>query len=459
MHTSLSLSNTVPTLAEGDNSAILLNEGCFCISLDQVALRRALESELGSAEVFALIEERCPNLFAAQPVFVSAAHRESMAQLIEAIESVIALPSFREEILADSPVIARHDPGGAKGVFFGYDFHIDRHGVGLIEINTNAGGAMLNAALARAQRACCPEVQELLPPTGTSASLEQRVIAMFRAEWALSQRGHPLRTIAIVDQAPERQYLYPEFLLFQQLFQRHGMQAVIVDPTALTLHGGKLWHGDLAIDLIYNRLTDFLLEAPGHATLRAAYLEHAAVLTPHPQAYALYANKRNLALLTDPGRLTALGVPAATQAILLAGIPRTEIVGAANAGRLWAERRRLFFKPMTGFGSRAAYRGDKLTRRVWQEILAGDYVAQAMVAPGERAIEWQDAPQVLKFDVRNYVYDGAVQWLAARLYQGQATNFRTPGGGFAPVYSLVEPGARAVTDFEAGAGTCAKHAP
>jgi hypothetical protein len=41
---------------------------------------------------------------------------------------------------------------------------------------------------------------------------------------------------------------------------------------------------------------------------------------------------------------------------------------------------------------------------------------------------------VLKFDVRDYAYDGAVQWVAARLYQGQTTNFRTPGGGFAPVY-------------------------
>ncbi len=27
-----------------------------------------------------------------------------------------------------------------------------------------------------------------------------------------------------------------------------------------------------------------------------------------------------------------------------------------------------------------------------------------------------------------------MQWVAARLYQGQTTNFRTPGGGFAPVY-------------------------
>ena len=28
-----------------------------------------------------------------------------------------------------------------------------------------------------------------------------------------------------------------------------------------------------------------------------------------------------------------------------------------------------------------------------------------------------------------YAYAGAVQWVAARLYQGQTTNFRTPGGG------------------------------
>jgi hypothetical protein len=55
------------------------------------------------------------------------------------------------------------------------------------------------------------------------------------------------------------------------------------------------------------------------------------------------------------------------------------------------------------------------------------------VLPGERPVA-ADAP-ALKFDLRNYVYDGEVQWVAARLYQGQTTNFRTPGGGFAPVYA------------------------
>jgi hypothetical protein len=34
------------------------------------------------------------------------------------------------------------------------------------------------------------------------------------------------------------------------------------------------------------------------------------------------------------------------------------------------------------------------------------------------------------------VYRGRVQLISARLYQGQTTNFRTPGGGFAPVLTV-----------------------
>lgn len=79
------------------------------------------------------------------------------------------------------------------------------------------------------------------------------------------------------------------------------------------------------------------------------------------------------------------------------------------------QRRQLFFKPAKGFGARAAYRGDKLTRRVWGEILAGDFVAQALVLPGERLIEVDGIRTALKFDLRAYTYDNAVQLLAARM--------------------------------------------
>ena len=170
--------------------------------------------------------------------------------------------------------------------------------------------------------------------------------------------------------------------------------------------------------------------------LRAAYLAHAIVLTPHPQAHALFADKRNLALLSDAAELRALGVPRKIQEVLLANILPTKLVDAADGKRLWSERRRLFFKPTASFGGRAAYRGDKITKRVWQDILAGDYVARSIMAPGDRVIGSHEKPELLKFDLPLYAYGGAVQWTAARMYQGQTTNFRTPGGGFAPVYSL-----------------------
>ncbi len=432
---------SLPHLAAPLGAIDALNSECFCLSLDQAALTRALDSELGQPGLSAMVSERCPYLFAALPVFVATPQLQRMARVVQAVETVVALPAYREQVLADAPAIARLGTSGPRGVFFGYDFHLDQGHLGLIEINTNAGGAMLNAVLARAHRACCAAMGAMVPTLASVATFEQGIVEMFRAEWRLSGRARPLASIAIVDEAPEQQYLYPEFLLFQQLFERHGLRAVITGPTSLEWRDGRLWHGDLAIDLVYNRLTDFYLEQAGRAALREAYLQQGVVLTPNPQLHALYADKRRLALFSDAGRLRALGVPETTQQVLLEHVPHTEVVDAADAQRLWDARRGLFFKPMAGFGSRAAYRGDKLTKRVWQDILAGDYVAQAIVAPGQRMVDEHDAERTkktMKFDLRAYAYDGAVQWVAARVYQGQTTNFRTPGGGFAPVYSTTD---------------------
>jgi uncharacterized circularly permuted ATP-grasp superfamily protein len=246
----------------------------------------------------------------------------------------------------------------------------------------------------------------------------------------------PLARIAIVDESPQEQYLAPEFLLFQHLFERHGIPAIICDPEDLSFQDGALWRGEERIGLVYNRLTDFGLEAGNAAVLREAYLSGAVVVTPHPRAHALYADKRNLIALTDDAALAAFGVAAAMREILLSGIPRTEAVARDRAEALWQRRKQLFFKPAAGYGSRAAYRGDKVTRRVFEDILDGTYVAQALVPPSERRIEVDETPVDLKVDLRNYVYRGRVQLISARLYQGQTTNFRTPGGGFAPVLTV-----------------------
>lgn len=432
---------SMPLAVLTDRFPEALNLACFCFSLDQDALVRSLEGERGHPGLAALLREHCPHVFAQQPVFVARRHLDAAARVVAAIEQVVALPAYREAALAAAPATARPPLPQPPGVFFGYDFHLAGDHLGLIEINTNAGGAMLNAVLARAQRACCADVAPLLPSHASIDTFEAAITAMFEAEWQAADRSAPLQTIAIVDNDPPTQYLYPEFLLFAELFERRGWRTVIANPAALQWRDGRLHHGHLAIDLVYNRLTDFYLAQPVSQPLRAAWQAGAVVLTPHPQAHALYADKRHLATFCDPARLRALGASAEVIATLQQHVPHTEYVDAAHAERLWAARRSLFFKPAAGFGSRAAYRGDKLTRKVWQQVLtSGDYIAQAYVAPGQRSLDDAANTTPMKFDLRAYAYAGQVQWVAARLYQGQTTNFRTPGGGFAPVFTMPRPG-------------------
>jgi hypothetical protein len=118
-------------------------------------------------------------------------------------------------------------------------------------------------------------------------------------------------------------------------------------------------------------------------------------------------------------------------ASLTRAIPRT--LNVEEPGQpWWDERKQWFFKPSAGFGSRGTYRGDKITRRAFADVMRGNYIAQRFTPPGER----RGAQGDFKIDVRSYVYEGTTQLMSARLYQGQTTNFRTVGGGFAPVYKL-----------------------
>ncbi len=424
---------TFPSAGDAARLALALNRHCACRSLDLERLRRQLEAEPALLGLAAEITRSRPHLFSATAVFIPPATLQAMAELVAAIEAVVALPGFRAEALRRAPAIAQLDHG-PLGVFMGFDFHLGDDGPQLIEINTNAGGALLNRALAHAQQACCAQIEPYLRPTADLDTLDAVWLRMFLHEWQRQRGGGRPARIAIVDEAPAQQYLHPEFLLFQHLFRSAGIEAVIADPAELDWRGGRLLHDGQAIDLVYNRLTDFYLESPALAPLRAAFEAGAVVLTPHPRAHALYADKRNLALLSDPERLAALAVPAAVIDRLAAGIPRTLEVTAERAEALWASRRGLFFKPATGFGSRATYRGDKLTQRVWQHIVAGGYVAQAIALPSERRVNIDGADSDLKLDVRAYAYAGQIQLVAARLYMGQTTNFRTPGGGFAPVF-------------------------
>ena len=409
------------------SSVEALNHACFCIGVDQVALHSELELALGTHGLPKGLINSHPHLFSVLPVYLTRQHVRQIANVASAIQEVTGLPAYQAAVMAWAPDIARFDPGSPGGLL-GLDFHLGADGPRLIEINTNPGGALLNVILGRALRACMPALT--MPPTDP-ARMEDAVLASLLTEWRMQRAGLPLEFVVILDEDPTQQYLYPEFVLFRELFRRHGYRAEICGPEQLIHKQGRLWLDENPVDLVYNRLTDFTLQQSPHQMLRAAYLAGEVVLSPHPRAHALYADKRNLSVLGDSDFLRASGTSQTSIDILMAAVPPTRLLTPENREAMWAGRRQLFFKPAAGFGSKASYRGDKLTRRVWDEIGRGVYVAQQIVVPSERHVSPQSAP--LKVDIRCYAYRGDVLLYAARMYQGQTTNFRTPGGGFAPV--------------------------
>jgi len=417
-----------------DSLANSLNRHCHCISVNQDVLQASLEIRLGEAGAWSRLQESHPHLLADSPVFISHRQIRQMQELIEAIERVVSLETFREQVLSWAPPIARHNPG-AHGVFFGYDFHLTNDGPQLIEINTNAGGALLLQQVASAQQACCNEVENFVTGRVDTADLEMTFVEMFRDELRAQLPGRELRRVAVVDENPAEQYLSPEFTLFARMFEHHGIKAIVTGPEAFTLEDGQLLVDEKPVDLVYNRLTDFYLQSPACAVLSRAYRQEAAVITPSPYTHAMYANKRNLTVLCDPDWLRELGVDAVTVETLQRSVPKTELVTTENADSLWSERKRLFFKPVWGFGSRGTYKGAKLTRKTWDAIVGADYIAQQLVAPSERLIVRDGNEHALKLDVRCYTYRGEIQLLGARMYRGQTTNFRTDGGGLAAVFT------------------------
>src|SRR5262245_19829938 len=317
----------------------------------------------------------------------------------------------------------------------GYDFHLTPAGPRLIEINTNAGGALVNglhtAALCEPARLACL-CADLLPVE----RMEERLVAQFTAEYqAVHGAGAKPRRIAIADEAPTQQFLRAEFALMRGLLGRAGFETHVCDTAELVAggEGGVALHG-APVDLVYLRDTDFTLEAPRSAALRDAYLMRRVVVTPAPREHFLIADKRRLAWLSDPATLAELGATPAEAALLTEVVPETRLVAELDPESLWRERARWVLKPATAFGSRAVCRGDKISRKRFDEVrVVPGYVAQRHAPPGELRVETSEGPREMKFDVRAYAYRDEVLLLGARVYQGQVTNLRSPGGGFSAI--------------------------
>jgi len=365
-------------------------------------------------------------------------HFAAIQRTVRLLFSLARTQAYQAALAELSDEVTRHEPGNF-GVFMGYDFHVTPDGPRLIEVNTNAGGALLNglhtAALCDPEKLACV-CSELL----SVDDLERDLVDTFRAELAAAKRaggdaGDELQRVAIVDDAPGQQFLASEFELFRALFARAGIEARVADTRELALRpGGGLALGDWPVQLVYLRDTDFALASERTRALRAAYLANRVVVTPSPREHFLLADKRRLALFSSRERLAALGMDASDARFLSEVIPETRLLAELGAERAWAERASWVFKPAAAFGSRAVYRGDKISRKKFSEIVAEPgYVAQRHAPPGLVHVETTEGPREMKFDVRAYAYRDRVLLLGARVYQGQVTNLRSPGGGFSAI--------------------------
>ncbi len=303
------------------------------------------------------------------------------------------------------------DPGN-KAMAMSYDFHVNEDGdLKLIEINTNASFLLLGYEMYQMREVALPVLDF------SHTSIRNMVLQELQLQGKPVAQPH----IAIIDEDPSAQRLYIEFLAYQELFTSLGWSSKILDYRE-PLHD---------VDFIYNRHTDFMLT--GSENLRRLFLDRSVCISPNPFEYLMLADKQRLADWSRPGFFEEMNLSLPQIQILRRMLPICLELNSHNIDEVWEMRKKLFFKPKRAFGAKLSYRGASVSRKHFTEFLDQDMIAQEYIPAPELIFETPEGPQKFKYDLRCYAYQGELQLVVARIYQGQVTNLRTPHGGFACV--------------------------
>ena len=305
-----------------------------------------------------------------------------------------------------------------------YDFHLAGDIPRLIEVNTNAGGGLL------ACMACDPSLTIDRP--AVPDKLKATVLQMFADEFRAFSAGHRQKpeSVVIVDDNPPGQYLYPEMCAFAELFTSWGAVSGLTAPETLDFNAEGLRFGGRPVEMLYNRHCDFYLETDAMAGIRSAYLNGQVCLTPNPHMYGLLADKRRLALWSSSQNLCDWALTPEERDLIALVLPNSALLADLDLAQTWTERKRHAFKPVDSFGSRGVLMGEKISRKRFDELPLETTLAQELVPPSMTEVPGYG---VMKTDFRLFAYRDRVLGITARLYRGQVTNMRTPGGGFARV--------------------------
>lgn len=342
--------------------------------------------------------------------------RTDLAQILKFIKIIDRLKRDQNYIKGISlPPIAQH-PIPNSSVFTCYDFHITEAGPKLIEINTNAAFYIWSAMITELQSSRFDVY---------GSDYVKSIHDMFAAE----TKSLAAPSIAIMDEAPLKQKAYSEFLAYKSLFESWGWPTKICDAKDLQWNHAELLVEDTPVNFIYNRHTDFYMESAELANLRHAYLADKVVCSPNPHEYGLIADKMRMVDI----RKFATNLPLDEKELVLKIIPKCGLIQDLEDKDSKTGRKNYFFKPLRSHGGKAVYDGSSISNKVFSEILERDYLFQEAIPPAQLTT---DNGEKWKWDLRVYAYNDKVQLIIARLYAGQMTNTRTPGGGGAVVNLL-----------------------
>ncbi len=314
-------------------------------------------------------------------------------------------PDYLAGLKSELPQAAGIEPE-TPSVLMGYDFHLTPDGPKLIEINNNAGGLYIGDGRWLPQ----PELPEW------HESLTTRLGHMFPAAW---------RHIAIMDEDVTRQYMYPEMLAYAELLKNDGRKVFVVSPEDITIRSDGLYIGDVRLDAIYNRHTDFYLEYPDLAHIRKAYEENLVQLNPHPRSYALLGDKGRMADWWAEGFLDTF-LPRQDVRLIRHIVPESRRLKDVSPDAIWHDRKQWVFKPAARHGGKGVVLGKAMSRKRFATLVPEETVLQRYVPPGTVNIEGVE----FKLDVRLYTQGSRLLAVAGRIWQGQVTNFRTEGSGW-----------------------------
>jgi hypothetical protein len=295
----------------------------------------------------------------------------------------------------------------------------------LIEVNTNAALSGYAALW----------TESLFPGIGIRALND--FLHTFEQE-AKSQEIDLKSGILIVDEVPEKQRAYGEFIIYRELFKEKGWPCEIADVKNVSFESDtKTWRttSGFSAQTIYNRWNDFTLSQSVSRPLFEGW-QAGLLLTPQPIEYILLADKQRIIEWRSSDFSQAMQMKEESMELIKKVVPETVPISTFDrtAGR--SDRAKWFFKPRNSYGSRGVYEGSKISNKTFEGILLDDYLAQEIVPPPVVEVATEEGLKNFKWDLRVYTYKDQPILPMARLYIGQTTNSQTLGGGLSPVQIL-----------------------